>query len=441
MMRVAFSTLGCKLNQVESEAVADAFRKAGFEPAESSQEAELYIVNTCTVTSKAEQKARRVIRKFLSGPGNPVVLATGCYVQMESNLAERIGRDLLLLPLDRKASLLKLPAFLSQRLGEGLSLQESMQLFLHDAQINDESSVFDYEPARFTFHSRAFLKIEDGCDNTCSYCRVRIARGPAMSLDMKLVLQRAAELERRGYLEIVLTGVNISAYRDGNASLPELLFALDGVLDRTRIRLSSIEPDMLTPAMMEAFGLKQVQPHIHLPIQSASDSVIRTIGRSYTFTQLAESIAQLRSVKDDPFIAADMITGLPGETDGDFLRTMDLVKQSDITRLHVFPYSPRPGTKLWGASDQIAEHVRGERASALRELSDQQYRKYLFRHHGKVLQALAEQETSSGDWHALTDNYLHCRVQADHRLSRGVRFSMHLDASGEIPRGELVQVH
>ncbi len=434
MIRVALYTLGCKLNQVESEGIADAFRRMGFQPVSPAEEAELYVVNTCTVTSKAEQKARRMIRKFSSRDSGPVVLVTGCYAQLEGDLLDKLADRLILLPLDRKASLVDLPEYLSGRMEEGMSLPEAIRLFLHDKQSREGLSPFAYEPDQFTFHARAFLKIEDGCDNRCSYCRVRIARGPAVSLDADIVLSRAAALEARGYQEIVLTGVNISAYRWQDIGLAELVHRLDRVLQHTRIRLSSIEPDMLTNDMISAIALPRVQPHLHLPIQTGSDDLVKLIGRSYRAEEVLHSIERIRSLKGDLFLAADMITGLPGEDESRFEETLSLVNRGDFSHIHVFPYSPRPGTELYGAPNPVAEYLRDQRAARLRVLSREGYLRYLQRQEGRSFWAVAEQQLQLADgpcWSLLTENYIHCRTLGDQHLTKGEALTVTLETSGE----------
>lgn len=431
MMRVALYTLGCKLNQVESEGIADAFRREGFQPVAPSQEADIYIVNTCTVTSKAEQKARRMIRKFASQPHEPLLLITGCYAELDGELLRKSASRLLILPMDQKASLMRLPASLNHSLEEGLSAAEGIRRFFHSGDTG--GSPFDYRPDVFTYHARAFLKIEDGCDNECTYCRVRIARGKAVSLPADEVLSRCLDLERRGYREIVLTGVNISAYRDDRTGLAELLQLLSRRLSEPRIRLSSVEPDMLTDEMIEAFGLPIVQPHIHLPIQSGSPRMIARIGRSYRPEDVTEAVRKLREVKEDPFIAADMITGLPGEDEADFKASCDLAAACGLSQLHVFPYSPRPGTALYGAKDRVSEYIRDQRARELRELSRRQHQDYVQRQHHRVVTAVAEERITMDErpfWRVLTENYLHGVVEEKHlRLERGQRCTLRLDTS------------
>ncbi len=410
-MKVFVYTLGCKLNQCESEAIADAFAHEGFIVAGADEGADLYVVNTCTVTTKAEQKARRMIRKYAAEKQHPVVLVTGCYAQMEAREIESLGERVVVVSLDEKPALLHLPRALANRLVAHIDLLSAIRQCV--SSIKEEPggvTPFDYDAASFSFHSRAFLKIQDGCDNSCAYCRVSIARGKAVSLDHEEVAKRCLALEGNGFAEIVLTGVNISAYRSGELGLDGLLRLLLAQVDsHTRIRLSSLEPDKLDDRLIDVFSDGRIQPHFHLPVQSASDEVLKRVNRHYDVEQLARSVESLRKVKDDPFIAADMITGLPGEDDLQFERSLEMIKALDFSQLHVFPFSPRPQTALFGAKDRVPESVRDQRAKVLRDVSAIHFRRYMERQIGKDACVLLE-ELRGDLWYGLTGNYLHVPV-------------------------------
>lgn len=404
-MRVLIYTLGCKLNQCESEAIADAFTAEGFHVVKGNQIADLYIVNSCTVTSKAEQKARRMIRKYQAENPNSVVIATGCYAQMEREKLSTLGQRVVVIPLDYKSSLLTLPRFLRSHLLGELELLATVE---HFAQLSEgqEQDVFAYDATSFSFHSRAFLKIQDGCDNECAYCRVTLARGSALSLAYPEVMRRALELEHEGYREIVLTGVNISAYQDQRVTLGGLLAHLLAQLqEKTYLRLSSLEPDRIDQQLLATLADRRIQSHFHLPIQTASDLLLQRCKRNYQAHDLSAIISTLRQVKDDPFIAADIIVGLPGESDKEFERTVEFVKEQDLSQLHVFPYSPRPDTLLYEAKDRIPEYIRDQRAKVLRDLSQLQWRSYVKRQLGKEVPLLLENR-QQGQWLALSGNYL-----------------------------------
>jgi threonylcarbamoyladenosine tRNA methylthiotransferase MtaB len=400
-------TLGCKLNQCESEGLADAFHNRGFRVVKPADPADIYIINTCTVTSKAEQKARRMIRKFASQEGEPLIIVTGCYAQMEQELLARVADRLFIVPLERKAHLLSLPAYLSTALESGRSLRESVDAFLSDPQLlDDENGPFSYEAVTFTYHARAFLKIEDGCDNACSYCRVTLARGNAVSLPASQALERTLEIERRGYREIVLTGVNITAYRDGDLDLAGLVrLLLDHLCSDTRIRLSSLEPDMISDELIDACADERVQPHFHIPLQSASAQVLASVNRVYDLHEAETQLKKLVAVKDDPFLAADVITGLPGESQEDFEATYEFLVRLGFSQIHVFPYSPRPDTPLFDASGHVPEYLRDERAQRLRELSTELYESYRSRWVSRQAEAIIEKSDR-----AVTGNYLKVKL-------------------------------
>ncbi len=404
-MRVVIYTLGCKLNQCESEAIAAAFQEEGFSVVPPHEVADLYIINTCTVTSKAEQKARRMIRKFAQQGGEPTLLITGCYAQLEAEALQEIAPRVVVISLDDKPSLLALPPYLAASHIGQIDLYEALKEFA----ASDKGSLntpFDYEATSFTYHSRAFLKIQDGCDNSCGYCRVSIARGEARSLESQEVVRRTLELEAQGFHEIVLTGVNISAYQDGEVDLSNLLKGLlKATGSDTRIRLSSLEPDRLNDRLIEVCGNPKIQSHFHLPLQSGSETVLKRVNRYYSLDEVETLIAKLRQVKEDPFIAADVITGLPGEDEAEFERSLQFYKRNEFSQFHVFPFSPRPQTLLYEAKDRVSEGVRDGRAKLVRDLSQVQYRRYKSRQIGRSLEAIVEQKQGK-QWFGLTGNYL-----------------------------------
>jgi len=400
-LRVCVYTLGCRLNQCESEALADSFAQEGFEIVGENDGADLYIVNTCTVTSKAEQKARRMIRRFAqSAP----TLVTGCYAQVNREELEDLGKDMLIVPLDRKARLLQLAAHLRTAMESSLSLFDGMKSFT-----GEDATVFDYDAAAFSYHSRAYLKIQDGCDNSCAYCRVHVARGKAQSLDRAIVIKRAKALEAAGFNEIMLTGVNLTMYDHRNEGLGGLLEALLGELGDIRIRLSSMEPDHIDERLLRVLEDSRMQPHFHIPVQSGSDPVLRRADRKYTIAELTSILNRLKAIKDDPFLAADVITGLPSEGEREFEETYAFLKGMGFSALHVFPFSPRPGTPFFKAKDRVPESIRDERAKILRTLSTELNDAYLRRQEGKKGEAIVL-DRKGGSWYGVTGNYVDVRV-------------------------------
>jgi threonylcarbamoyladenosine tRNA methylthiotransferase MtaB len=435
---VAVYTLGCKLNQLESESIADAFRKEGFplvrEIALAESDLSILIVNTCTVTSKSEQKARRIIRKALRENHELILIITGCYAQLEREALESLDtspldgsskdtspldtkKRLFVIPGDRKDSLLELPRFLAASDLSESNFSDLSELVSVWADAKGQSSheiivdqSFIYRPGGFSFHSRSFLKIQDGCDNHCSYCRVRIARGKTRSLEASEVLDCLRSLEERGYEEAVLTGVNISQYsgksKSGFFNLAELLEYLVSETQKIRIRLSSIEPEpvVFSPAFIKAVSHKRIRPHFHLSLQSASAAILKRMNRSYTPEEAMECITLLQYSKGDPFLGCDIITGFPGETNAEFDKTFNFCKKAGFAGIHAFPFSRRLGTEAWNFKDRVTEKEAGIRAEKLIELARMQRRDYAGRWIGKEVEAIVEEDAF------LSENYLRLHV-------------------------------
>ena len=399
-MRVYVYTLGCRLNQCESEAIADSFLKKGFEVVKNYQEAELVIVNSCTVTSKAEQKARRMIRLFAKSAG--AVVVTGCYAEVEREEVSSLSEKVVIFSLKEKASILDLPMHMDTAICSGMSVLEAVKSFK-----KQDRGLFDFDPSSFSYHSRAYLKVQDGCDNSCGYCRTTIARGSSVWLDSDEVVKRALKLEREGMHEIMLTGVNLTNYDHSGeglgALMEKLLFSLGSDM---RLRLSSMEPDHVDDRLLAAIADPRVQPHFHIPIQSASDKVLKVVNRNYSIEHVYHIIKTLREVKDDPFIACDVIAGLPGEDDDAFMVTYNFMREIGFAAMHVFPYSPRPETPLFMVKHKPEERVRDERAEMLRKLSAKQSHEYIARQLGKSCEILLER-----DLEGTTGNYLKAKIK------------------------------
>ena len=398
-MKVYVYTLGCRVNQCESEAVAKAFLDAGHEVSGEAAGAALVIVNTCTVTGKAEQKARRMIRLF--GKQCPV-LVTGCYAQVSPSEIRALGENVYVLPLSRKQELLGLPQFLSRK--ADLALGQALTEFCAAKQ--STGGVFDYAASGFSYHTRSYLKVQDGCDNDCAFCRVHIARGKSSFLDKRTAVERALEIQANGYHEIVLTGVNLTMYDHEGRGLGGLLESLlAAVGPDMRFRLSSLEPDHIDDFLLKQLEDPRMQPYFHIPIQSASDRVIKRINRKYDSKHLDYVVSALRQIKQDPFLACDIITGLPSEEDHDFEITRTFIEEKGFAHVHVFPFSPRPDTPLYKARDRVPESVRDQRALVLRNLSERLNTIYLERQVGRENEVILETR-KAGRWEGLSGNYM-----------------------------------
>jgi threonylcarbamoyladenosine tRNA methylthiotransferase MtaB len=259
----------------------------------------------------------------------------------------------------------------------------------------------------FSFHSRAFLKIQDGCDNACSYCRVSLARGPSVSLDAGTALERLKTLEERGYREAILTGVNLNQYRQGGKDLGLLLEYLIAGTDHIRLRLSSLEPGGFTGSLLKALEHTRIRPHFHLSVQSGSKAVLERMRRPYRPDEVEQAVRRLRELREDPFLACDIITGFPGETADDFEQTRALCRRLDFAWIHAFPYSRRPGTVAWDFRQTVPEREAVQRVEALLGLARQGRAAYIGRWQGRVVEAVVQ-----GDG-ALTENYLRIALPPD----------------------------
>jgi threonylcarbamoyladenosine tRNA methylthiotransferase MtaB len=418
MVSFAIQTLGCKLNQLESEALASAFKAQGMGLLPWGPGADILVVNTCTVTSKAEQKARRIIRKALREHPAAVVVATGCYAQLDGPEIRALAGTrpgparLLVLAGDRKAALLDLPRHLS-----AAGVQEGFAAWrrVWEAEGPKELDPFAFTVDDFSFHSRAFLKIQDGCGRRCAYCRASLARGKSVSLEGLTVLSRLRALEERGCAEAVLTGLNITQYQaplGGGCAKPLALGELlDFLLRETRriaLRLSSLEIDRLGPEFLAVLAHRRIRPHFHLSIQSGSNRILERMRRGYTAAKIEEIVRGLRSRKDDPFLACDIIAGFPGETPEEFEKTWELCRRVDFAWIHAFPYSKRPGTGAFQMRDPAPERDARSRVDALSALARQGRTAYVSRWMGKRVEALIETPDQAPPGHAvaLSENYL-----------------------------------
>jgi threonylcarbamoyladenosine tRNA methylthiotransferase MtaB len=430
-------TLGCKLNQLETEAITDSFCRNGFSflPWDSLKKNQndlgILVINTCTVTSMAEQKARRVIRKAMREHPKSCLIVTGCYAQMEKagleKLEERPICRLFVVPGEAKDSLLDLGRFLSgSAVGKAFSENPDLLCGLIASWlgsyvdnktvggISNTDSVFRFVPEKFFSHSRAFLKIQDGCDRSCAYCRVSLARGKSRSLGANEALKQLQALEQRGIAEAVLTGVNISQYRDARMDLSGLLeFLLNGT-EKMRLRLSSIEPEpgLFDDVFFRVLANKRIRPHFHLSLQSGSAAILAKMGRPYSPADIEKVVAQLRGIRQDPFLACDIIAGFPGETECEFEKTCTLMEKLSFAWIHAFPYSKRPGTVAFGFSGAVSEKDAARRVELLTSLARKGRLEYIQRWKGREVEAVVEagENLPKGMVQAVTENYLKVRV-------------------------------
>ena len=438
MLPVTVHTLGCRLNQAESEAVVDAFKSKGFKiisPGEKFFGMGIIIVNSCTVTSQADQKTRRVLRKALRENPGAFVIAAGCYAAMdleESLSSEEDAynmRRLFILKRNAaagnagavKSSLLKLPDYLlACGIVSGSINAASLRQTLNNwaAEIG-ENSPFAFNPKEFSLHSRSYLKIQEGCNSKCSYCRVRIARGESVSLSPQIALERLQSLENSGFSEAMVTGVNITQYRWQEFNLAGLLDYLLKGSSAIALRLASLEPEGITENLVSVFKNPRIRPHFHLSLQSGCGTVLQRMRRAYDAQRAGHCITQLRSAKENPFLACDIIAGFPGETEEEFCQTLTFCEKNNFAWIHAFPFSKRKGTEAYSMKGSVCERETAFRVKRLTEIAMQGRKNYAQYWLGRKLWAVVEKE-KLGQCRAVSENYLKLLLNnASHSLSPG----------------------
>lgn len=416
-IRVAFHNLGCKVNSYETEAMLAGLKKRGFVEVPFEEGADVYVINTCTVTNIADRKSRQMLHRAKAMDPDAAVVAVGCYAQAagESLLADEAVD--IVVGNDRKH---ELPDLI-----EAWFESHEKQSALDDI---GKSRRFEEMPAECSEHTRAFLKIEDGCNQFCSYCLIPYVRGRVRSRDPEDVLEEARRLAEKGWSEIVLTGIHISSYGldfEGDAGmraagygapLIALLRRLDEIPGIRRIRLGSLEPRLITPENAAALAsLRTLCPHFHLSLQSGCDETLRRMNRKYTAAEFAEKVRLLREAFDRPALTTDVIVGFPGETEEEFAATVAFLKEIRFAQTHVFRYSRRKGTVADRMPDQIPEPVKAERSAVLLDLNRKNrlaYAKQFIGEPREVLLETAEDGKVGPVWTGYTPEYLRLRVTA-----------------------------
>ncbi|WP_214847579.1 tRNA (N(6)-L-threonylcarbamoyladenosine(37)-C(2))-methylthiotransferase MtaB [Exiguobacterium sp. s193] len=411
MATVAFQTLGCKVNHYETEAVWQLFKDAGYARVDFADHADVYVVNTCTVTNTGDKKSRQVIRRAIRQNPDSVICVTGCYAQTSpAEIMAIPGVDVVVGTQDRH----KMIGYIEQFREERMPINAVGNIM--KAKVYEELDV----PA-FTDRTRASLKIQEGCNNFCTFCIIPWARGLMRSRQPEDVLKQAQQLVDAGYKEIVLTGIHTGGYGEDlkDYNLAKLLRALESVTGLERLRISSIEASQITDEVLDVLKDSPiVVRHLHVPIQSASDTVLRRMRRKYTMAEFGERITRLKEVLPDCAITSDVIVGFPGETEEEFMETFNFINDHKFSELHVFPYSKRTGTPAAMMDDQVDEHVKEQRVARLIALSDQLAKEYASKYEGELLEIIPEEfsEEAGGRLVGYTDNYLRVAIDGDESL-------------------------
>ena len=400
--KVAFYTLGCKLNFSETSTIARNFEDEGFTRVDFSEVADMYVINTCSVTENADKRFKSIVKQAQKVNPNAFVAAVGCYAQLKpEELADVNGVDLVL----------------------GAKEKFKITDYINDLSKNDHGEVHSCEIEETDFYvgsyaigdrTRAFLKVQDGCDYKCTYCTIPLARGISRSDTLANVLKNAAEISAQGIKEIVLTGVNIGDYGKGEFgnkkhehTFLDLVKALDTVDGIHRLRISSIEPNLLKNETIDFVANSNTfVPHFHIPLQSGNDDILKRMRRRYLSDLYVDRVAKIREVMPDACIGVDVIVGFPGETDEHFLSTYHFLNDLDISYLHVFTYSERDNTLAAEMDGVVSKNVRSKRSKMLRTLSVKKRRAFYESQLGTSRTVLFEGENKEGYIHGFTENYI-----------------------------------
>lgn len=406
--KVAFHTLGCKLNYSETESIASQFRESGFEAVDFSSQADLYIINTCSVTENADRECGKIVRKAKRIAPDSTVAVIGCYAQLKPDAVNDIEGVNMVLGMSEKFKVLQHFRNFSQErpLVMGCDIDE----------------VENFIPSESNHsRTRSFVKVQDGCNYNCSFCTIPLARGKSRSDTISNVLARVKKLIDSGAREIVLSGINLGDFQDrsgnGKIGLLELLQTLTELDELERLRLSSIEPNLLSDRIIDlAASSPKIMPHFHIPLQSGSDKILGLMRRRYKSGLFLNRIQRIKEAMPNCCVGADVICGFPGESDEDFLMTTELIQSAGLSYLHAFSYSERDNTAATHMANSVPLDIRQKRSFALRSLSSE-LRSFFYRSQiGKTFSVLFEAENKDGFMHGYTDNYIRVKTEFNSSL-------------------------
>lgn len=408
-MKFNIITLGCKVNSYESNFMKEALVKNGFSFCNLNEKCDILILNTCTVTDTSDKKSLKEVRRLKRENPNAILVVCGCSVQNDKTKYDNLGINILMGNINKSNIVSIIEKYLDDKTPvEYVAKTRDLPFENMEVDISD--------------HTRAYIKIEDGCDNFCSYCIIPFVRGKKRSKDFSLVLREVQHLANNGYKEIVLTGIDTGGYESNGKDLTDLIHEMSKINGIERIRQSSIEITQINEKFInELKNNNKICDHIHIPLQSGSDSILKLMNRKYDLKYFFDKIDMIRSVRPDISITTDVIVGFPGETEEMFLETMETCKNINFSKIHAFPYSERKGTKASMMDGKVPESVKHERVKKLLELSEKLEKSYYDKFKGKNKDVLIEEVNESGS-KGHTSNYL--MVHTDEKLQKGEIYNL-----------------
>ena len=394
-MKIALETLGCKLNQAETESLAHQFVQAGYELVERPDEADVYILNTCTVTRTADAKSRHLLRLAHRRNHDVFIIATGCYAQRAASELAGIEGVKFVVGKGEKSNLLRVLQSIPKK----------------------DNPTRDSPRPSSPFRTRTFIKIQDGCRNFCAYCIVPFVRSCEISVPPDVVIGEIKQRATEGYQEVVLTGTRVGAYNFSGVDLRGLLELILNETTIPRVRLSSLQPQEICPELIKLWRNNRLCPHFHLSLQSGSAGVLERMKRRYTLDDYRQAINSIRAEVPSVAITTDIIVGFPGENEEEFEESLKFCRQIGFARIHVFSYSPRSGTEAAKVTGQVSDKVKKERSQKMLALAEENVRKFRESFAGESMDVLWEKQTDDGDWSGITGNYIRVFAKSDKNLS------------------------
>lgn len=414
-MKVAFSTLGCRVNQYESEAMMEKFIREGYTVVNFEDFADVYVINTCTVTNMGDKKSRQMIGRARRKNEDAVIAVVGCYSQIAPNEVGNIEGVDVVLGTRNKGEIV----YWVNR------VKEDKEKFIEVSDVLRSNVFEDLQIEEYQDRTRAFLKIQDGCNRFCSYCLIPYARGGVCSKEPEKVINEVKELAKNGFKEIILSGIHIASYGtdlNEKVNLVDILEAIDVIDGIERVRIGSIDPTFFSDGVIERIiKLKKLCPHFHLSLQSGCDETLKRMNRRYDTSQYKAIVEELRKNIEDVSITTDIIVGFPGETKEEFEKTYEFLKEVKLSKMHIFKYSPRKGTKAAQMKDDVNGNVKEERSNMLIELNMKNEKEFMSKFTGKTVDVLYEQKNSSieSSYEGYTPNYIKVVAKSNKEIKDG----------------------
>ena len=427
MKKVAFYTLGCKVNQYETNAMIEKFINQNYKIVDFENVADIYVINTCTVTNMSDRKSRQIIRRVKQLNPNSILVVTGCYAQVASNELEKIQEIDLIIGNSEKKDI--------------VNIVEGFYNKINLTDINKQKDFVDFGPVTYTDKTRAVIKVQDGCNNFCSYCIIPYAKGRVRSRKLENIIEEIKKVIEKGIQEIVITGIHIASYgidfEDANIRLIDLLEEINKIKGLKRIRIGSLEPNIISGEFVERLKkVDKICDHFHLSLQSGCTETLKRMNRKYTTQDFEKVVKRLRDAFPNVALTTDIIVGFPGETEEEFETTYNYLKKINFYKMHVFKYSPRKGTRAATMANQIDGNIKEQRSQRLIQLSNENEKKFLEKYIDKELEVLFEQKEDEY-FKGHTSNYIVVKVKNDKLENKLVKVKITKQSKMELLGEEL----